>query len=199
MDTARIRRAGRRLACGVLAAATILGLAGCTLGADRAQTPTRKMRFALGQAGYASTQQVPEQPMAVVHTSRPGLDFELYVLRRSGKSVDVVFALHNVTGRTIDLDKPSQALQRGSTLAGTRFAVDIALVDGQNLKEYLTFLVRDEQCLCTKVWNSNERTKLKARESQYGMAQVAAPPTDVDTVTVLAGALASVPGARIGG
>lgn len=197
MDAARIRRAVRRLGCGVLAAGAALALAGCTLGAS--EVPTRKIRFALGEAGYASAQAVPEKPLAVVHTDQPGLDFELYVLRRSGKAVDVVFALHNVTGTTMDLDGPSQDLERGSLLAGSRFAVDVALVDGQHLKEYLTFLVGDDQCLCTKVWQSSERETLKAHQRAYGMAQVAAPPTDVTTVTVLAGTLASVPGARIGG
>lgn len=165
--------------------------------------PTKKRTFKLAASGSVNVE-VPAQPMATVPTRTDGLQFELYLLKRSGSAVDVVFALHNTSSKAIDLMAATAGIDANT---GSDSAVDahhvsnVSLVDPKGLKQYLTFLQnpKDEnsECLCSQV-NNSLGDNLQPGARRYAMSEVAAPPPQVTKVTVLA-AIASVPDATITG
>lgn len=198
-----------RTAAFAIAVAVVLLLGGCTFAhhdgqghrSSRTPAPTKKHTFRLAASGSVNVE-VPTQPMATVPTRTEGLQFELYLLKRSGSAVDVVFALHNTSAKSIDMKAATAGMDADP---GSDSAVDahhvsnVSLVDPKGLKQYLTFLQnpKDEQsqCLCSQINNSFE-DNLQPGARRYGMSEVAAPPPDVTKVTVLA-EIASVPDATI--
>lgn len=53
----------------------------------------------------------------------------------------------------------------------------------------------DDRCLCTATYVTSDRDELGPGKRHYHVTQVAAPPTSVEKVTVMAGSLAAVHGA----
>ncbi|MBO0828694.1 MAG: hypothetical protein J2P24_13030 [Streptosporangiales bacterium] len=180
--------------------ACVLALALVGSGCARHDEPaaSRAMRFDLAatSAGPLAVD-VPTDPVASAPTGTPGLAFELFVLRRSGQVVDVVFALHNTGGSDVDLDAPTASLDE-SPAAAVHAASAVALVDRKGLKEYLTF--REDggegRCLCSETFNVIGEGKLGGGKRRYYAAVVAAPPPDVTEVTVKAGSV-DIDSARI--
>lgn len=187
-------------------------LAGCTglptaepgEGASKSsKAPGKAMTFDLvsDQAGTV-TVNVPAEPIASTPTSTEGMTLELYAVQRSDKVVNVVVAMHN-TGKTAipiresttDLDESPSAISRNTS--------NIALLDAKGLKEYRTFLADaddvNSDCLCSNTYDIGEGDDdFAPGERRHYVSQVAAPPTDVTKVTVLAG-LGSFPGVTVEG
>ncbi|MBO0828693.1 MAG: hypothetical protein J2P24_13025 [Streptosporangiales bacterium] len=185
----------------VAAIATVLTLAAILSGCagDQGAT-TRPMTFHLdaATAGRVSAD-VPAKPMATVPTSTDGMDFELYVVKRTDAMVQVVFALHNVGDADIDLAYATEDLDENPAVS-VHDARRVALVDGTGLKEYKTFIEDgdDSPCLCSHTWTAIGDSGFGPGVRRYYVAEVAAPPASVDQVTVRAG-VATVPGVRIEG
>lgn len=200
----RRRRAWHRAALPVLLVAVVT--AGCTKppGAKRPQhesaAPQRTLTFSLEAKAYGKVSvRVPEQPVATAPTGTKDVTVELYALHRAGDAVQVVFALRHPAGDysagevTYDLDEdPTVASHNASK---------VAIVDTARLKEYKTFRAngQDGDCLCSTTWNTTGDTgSPSSGDRSYYLAEVAAPPADVSTVTVRAG-LADIADARIEG
>lgn len=204
---------GRRGVAAFGLAVVGLVLAGCTGlptaepsdGASKGSKAQGKaMRFDLvsDQAGTV-TVNVPAEPIASTPTSTEGLTLELYAVQRSDKVVNVVVAVHN-TGKTAipvlesttDLDESPSAVSRNTS--------NIALLDAKGLKEYRTFLEDADDvnsaCLCSKTYDIGDPgdDDFAPGERRHYVSQVAAPPSDVTEVTVLAG-LGSFPGVTVEG
>lgn len=180
--------------------AVAVGGTACGHDATRAHAPaaSHAMRFDLAAASAGPLAvDVPTDPVASAPTGTPDLAFELFVLRRSGQVVDVVFALRNTGGSDIDLSDPTKELDESPAIP-VHVASAIALVDRKGLKEYLTFRENGDEgrCLCSETWNAVGEGKLGAGKRRYYAAVVAAPPADVTEVTVKAGSV-DIDSARI--
>lgn len=185
----------------VAAAAMVLSLAATLSGCATDQSATtRRMTFHLdaATAGPVSVN-VPAKPTATVPTSTDGMDFELYVVKRTDAVVQVVFALHNVGDADINLAYATEDLDENPTVS-VHDARAVALVDGTGLKEYKTFLEGgdDSPCLCSHTWTAIGDNGFGPGTRLYYFAEVAAPPASVRQVTVRAG-VATVTGVRIEG
>lgn len=188
---------GRAIAAAAMVLTLAVTLSGCAT--DRSAT-TRRMTFQLDAATAGPvTVDVPAKPMATVPTSTDGMDFELYVVKRTDAVVQVVFALHNVGDADINLAYATEDLDENPSVS-VHDARAVALVDGTGLKEYKTFLEDgdDSPCLCSHTWTVIGDNGFGPGTRLYYVAEVAAPPTSVDQVTVRAG-IATVPGVRIEG
>lgn len=177
---------------GCLALVAMVAVSGCADGSAAAPEPNaaaRPMKFDL-QSDHAGplAVNVPSAPVTTVHTSTKDLDFELYAAQRSGKVVDIVFALRNTGQDTIGLGDPTTELDENPAITA-HFASAIALVDDKGLKEYKTFRENGDEgaCLCSETWSAVGGGDLPAGKRRYYAAVVAAPPADVSTVTLKAG------------
>jgi hypothetical protein len=185
----------------VAAAAMVLTLAATLSGCAKDEhAASRRMTFQLdaATAGPVSVN-VPAKPMATVPTSTDGMDFELYVVKRTDAVVQVVFALHNVGDADINLAYATEDLDENPTVS-VHDASAVALVYGTGLKEYKTFLENgdDSPCLCSHTWTTIGDNGFGPGTRLYYFAEVAAPPASVQQVTVRAG-VATVTGVRIEG
>lgn len=205
MDHGR-RRTWRRTALPVLLVA--VAALGCTKSPPDTKkphhasaTPQQTLTFRLAAEAYGSVSvRVPQAPVASAPTSSRDVTFELYALHRAGGAVQVVFALrhtgddYNGAYATEDLDEDPGIAEHDASW--------LALVDPAGLKEYKTFLSDGDSgdCLCSTTWSATgEGTGSPSKgDRDYYVAEVAAPPADVTTVTVRAG-LADIAGARIEG
>jgi len=194
------------LAAGLLVAM----LAGCTghsaapggAGGGPAQSATanqgsdtgRTMRFQLAAVGYpAVAASLPGQPLGTSGSAISGLDLEVWLLQRSGShAMLVVFALHNPGSERVPTGITAAALSANHNSAGSTNTVSgVSAVDGSGLKQYLPFMVRpgdDQTCVCSDI----QLNDYGPGERDYYAALLAAPPSDVRTLTVVTG-LGSVP------
>lgn len=160
---------------------------------------TRLMSFDLvARERGALRVRVPQEPVATVGTATADVQLELYALERSGQAVNVVFALHNTGTKTVPAPALVEAMDEkpGAVLIDTS---NVSVVDPVGLKEYRSYLDGgvDGRCLCSVAWGANTHD-VEAGERRYYAVEVAAPPEDVTTVTVLTG-IGSVSGATIKG
>lgn len=163
------------------------------------QAPQRTLTFQLEAEAYGKVSvRVPEAPVATAPTSTKDVTFELYTLHRVGGAVQVVFALRHTGDHYSDADATLD-LDEDPAIA-SHDASRVALVDTANLKEYKTFLAngQDGDCLCTQTWSATGDAGVSSGDRTYYLAEVAAPPAEVSTVTVRAG-VADIAGARIEG
>lgn len=162
--------------------------------------PQRTLTFALEAKAYGPVSvRVPVSPIATVPTNARDVTLELYGLHRTGGVVQVVFALRH-TGDDYNAGEATYDLDEDPAIA-SHDASRVALVDTANLKEYKTFLSngKDGDCLCTYTWDATGDTgNPTSGDREYYLAEVAAPPAEVSTVTVRAG-IAEIAGARIEG
>jgi hypothetical protein len=201
--THRRRRAWRSVAlCAVLATAVV---SGCTKPppAKRpehtSQAPQRTLTFQLEAQAYGKVSvRVPEAPVATAPTDAKDVTLELYALRRVGGAVQVVFALRH-TGDDYSAGEVTYDMDEDPAIA-SHDASRVAIVDPAGLKEYKTFLSngQDGDCLCTLTWDAVGDAGVSSGDRTYYLAEVAAPPAGVSTVTVRAG-VAEIAGARIEG
>lgn len=183
------------LACVFAVAFADTGCAGHDPAAARGPRP---VRFDLESASVgALAVDVPAKPVASTPTETTDLTFELYVVKRSGRVVDVVFALYNTGQSGIDLADPTKKLDESPAIP-EHAASAIALVDRKGLKEYRTFRENGEEgpCLCSETWNAVGNGTLPAGKRRYYAAVVAAPPAGVTEVTLKAG-IADIDSVRI--
>lgn len=206
----------RAITIGAVAMATIaaLGITGCmpgfssdddTTGKDDESTGAKRaMTFDLSAKNTTPVEVgIPEEPVATSPTDTPDMEFELYALQRSGKTVNVAFAMHNTGDQEVERGDANRNLDE-SPGAVSRQASNVSLTDAANLKDYRAFVggdptdVNNDQCLCSTVYRVGAGEDYAPRERQYFMTQVAAPPADVQTVTVQAG-VAALPDQTIEG
>lgn len=193
-----MRTAVRAVSAVACILAVLVGGTACGRDATTTRPASHPMRFHLDAASAGPVAaDVPTTPVASAPTGTQGLTFELFVLRRSGQVVDVVFALHNTGSSEIDLNEPTKALDESSAIP-VHVASAIALVDRKGLKEYLTFRENGDEgrCLCSQTWNAVGGGTLGAGKRRYYAAVVAAPPASVTEVTLKAGS-AEIDSARI--
>jgi hypothetical protein len=127
---------------------------------------------------------VPDQPIASAPASLANVQLEVYVLKRSGANiVTLVGALYN-TGTS----KVQIGTQLGEDkIAGYNVGA-VSLVDGVNLKQYLTFRTGNDSatstgCLCSRTDDAFTNGIL-AGQRWYFTALFPAPAPNVSTVTV---------------
>lgn len=196
---------------GSIAAFAVVGLSGCTLGAgsdesageNRQEQGGRTMKLDLAAAGTDQLEvSVPSEPIATAPASTAGMAFELYSLKRSGKVVNVVFAMHNTGDEEVNARIATRDLDEDPDVLASN-ASNVSLVDTKGLKEYRSF-VTDEtdgtrrNCLCSMTFDNSAVDNFGPDERQYFVVQVAAPPESVERVTVLAH-VASLPDQKIEG
>ncbi|MQA01648.1 MAG: hypothetical protein GEV07_02575 [Streptosporangiales bacterium] len=95
-----------------MATIAALGISGCmpnfSSDAEKGQDDDttdakRSMSFDLSAKGTSPVEvDVPDEPVATSKTDTPGVEFELYALQRSGKTVNVVFAMHNTGDEDVE-------------------------------------------------------------------------------------------------
>lgn len=134
--------------------------------------------------------EVPSQPISSVPSSVDGVTLQLYLARRQTPgAVAVVFALQvNTTGQGISRVSSIQHSLSANTSNSNQTVSNVALLDPAGLKEYQTFMAdprQDATCLCRALpfgdgFNSSG-------EVFYYAALVAAPPSDVTSVSVVTG------------
>lgn len=128
----------------------------------------------------------PEEPLAVVEGPSPWAKLEITDLRRTGDHVTVELVI--VTDGRASTSEAFAAQQDYPTVldgeAGLnsprrRSVSGVKLVDVDNGKEHLVLRNSEGSCLCTSFQDSG------ADEGRYPhSAQFAAPPEDVDSMTV---------------
>lgn len=195
---------------GGVAAFAVVGLSGCTLGAGsdestgkdkQEQHSGRTMKFDLAAADTDQLElSVPSKPIATAPASTAGMAFELYSLERSGKVVNVVFAMHNTGDEEVEAKLATWDLDEDPGPLASN-ASNVSLVDTEGLKEYRSFITEEEDgtssnCLCSITWDTGNEDNFGPDERQYFVVQVAAPPESVEQVTVLAH-VASLPSQKI--
>lgn len=153
--------------------------------------PTHTMSFQLADSSTGPVNaEVPSQPLSSVPSSVEGVTLQLYLAKRQTPgAVAVVFALQiNTTGQGISRVSSIQHSLSANTSNSNQTVSNVALLDAAGLKEYQTFMAdprQDATCLCTALpfgdgFNSTG-------EVFYYAALVAAPPSDVTSVSVVTG------------
>lgn len=211
-STARLQRTRRpRTArCSYLLAGLLLPLTGCTatttgphdaLATQPVPTSTSPgggdRVFAL--AGYSPlVAAVPEAPLATAPSSLSHLELEAYLLQRSGRTVQIVFALHNRGTEPA----ASIATQLGEGINDFTVA-GVSVLDPVGLKQYLTLRPAEAsqaaqpttQCACSSTLGLGD---IEPDGRRYFATTVTAPPSTVTTVTLLS-PVGSLPGLTLTG
>jgi hypothetical protein len=136
---------------------------------------------------------VSKDAVASVPSSTSGLQFEVFLLKRTGSTVTLVGALHNTANSAVSVD---------DQLGDGRAIYDVSgvsIVDGVNLKQYQTLRGSDLSapgpgCLCASTAEvSFPGVQPGARWFFAALFQV--PPPDINTVAVYSpiGVIPSVP------
>ncbi len=127
---------------------------------------------------------VPSQPVASVPSSIQGLQFEVYLLKRTGsRLVTLVGALNNTGTAKVNLTSELGE----DRIAGFNVSA-LSLVDSVNLKQYLTFRTGEDSalnngCVCSSTIDVL-RNGIQPGARWFFSALFPAPPPDVSTVTV---------------
>lgn len=142
------------------------------------QHRTGKQTFSLVSASYSTVAaDIPSKPIASGPAQSAGTLIDIYVLKRTGKSVLLVFGYRN---KDADEKKvPATGVDFGSGPADYTVS-GVSLFDSTGLKRYLVYLDSEDNCLCSKT----SLDDIPRGKSETFAALLPAPPSSVTTVAV---------------